>query len=138
MKQRNIHGRWVMRLEGRVLYSKVTGATNKEAAQAWFEEMKQLILSSEDSDSKPWVFVDDTRDWGTAPEDFWEAANELVDWMSNHNCVFMASVFSKKLQSFSWESGFNNQSILQVFFDYDEACQTCLDKLAEAQNLHDK
>ncbi|MGF1741453.1 hypothetical protein L4C34_10305 [Vibrio profundum] len=134
MTQRNIHGLWHMRLEGRFLYSKVTGATNKEAAQAWFDEMRQTILSSPKSDSEPWVFLDDARDWGTAPADFWETTNEVVNWMSEHNCVFIASACSKKIQSFSWEKGLNNQNIAHLFFDYDEAHQVCLDALAKAQN----
>lgn len=69
MTQRNIHGNWSMDFEGRILKSKITGSTNKEANVAWLEELQQKILSSPVSEAGPWVALIDARDWGMASQD---------------------------------------------------------------------
>ena len=80
----------------------------------------------------------DAREWKIASLDAWETNNELVDWMSSHNCVLFSFVLSKELQKFAIESQINNMSIMQTCFDYDEAHQNCLRKLAEAQRQQSK
>ncbi|MGF1741003.1 hypothetical protein L4C34_07975 [Vibrio profundum] len=45
MTQRNIHGLWTMSFENRFLITEVQGATNKEAAQAWFNERKRFVIA---------------------------------------------------------------------------------------------
>ncbi|MGF1741742.1 hypothetical protein L4C34_11830 [Vibrio profundum] len=133
MKQRNIHGLWSMHFEGRVLYSEVTGATNKEAAQTWFDEMKQTIISSPESDITPWVYLLDCSKWIGTSLDSWETNNTIADWLFEHNCLFHAVVMPGRLQEFAVKTQMHNTSIIQVFFDYDKAHQACLDKLAQAQ-----
>ncbi|MGF1740147.1 hypothetical protein L4C34_03510 [Vibrio profundum] len=130
MVQRNIHGEWNIRFEDRILYSKVVGATNDEARKAWFEELKSSIQSSQEGFSCPWVILHDLRNWDTATLDTWEGANMFVDWASEHNCLLLAIVFSKKIQHFAMSKGLNNQKVLQFFFNYDEAHQACLSKLS--------
>lgn len=133
MKAKNVHGLWTLTFENRLLYSKVDGAINSEASEIWFKEMNEMIRSSREGFDKPWVALIDARDWELAPPDFWEATNFLVNWMSEHNCLLYALIFSNKVQRFAVEQGFNNQPILQYFFDYDEAFQICLDKLKEVE-----
>ncbi|MGF1743277.1 hypothetical protein L4C34_19960 [Vibrio profundum] len=134
MVGRTVHGEWDMKFEGRILRSKLSGSTNKEAVQVWFDEMYQLLYSSPDKDLVPWCALMDARDWGMAPLDAWEANNQLINWMSQHNCVLFSAVFSKKIQLFSAENGFDTQGIVEFFFDYGKAYQACLYKLAKTQN----
>ncbi|MGF1739992.1 hypothetical protein L4C34_02710 [Vibrio profundum] len=122
-----------MSFENRLLHSEITGASNKEAAQAWFEQMKGLVLSSPEGDTQPWVLLTDSREWGVASQDAWEAINELTDWMCEHNCVLSAVVFSNKIQHYSADQGLNEQQILRFFFDYDEAYQACISALSKAR-----
>ncbi|MGF1741456.1 hypothetical protein L4C34_10320 [Vibrio profundum] len=133
MTPRNIHGDWKMHLEGRILYSKVVGGINEEATKAWFEEMKQCILSSTDGDTKPWVLLNDCTEFLGAALDSWEAINEVTDWECQHNCVLLATVISNKVQNYLMDTILNGQLALHVYFDYDEAYQACLEKLAEVQ-----
>lgn len=133
MTEKNVHGLWTLTFENRLLYSKVDGSTNSEASEIWFKEMNELISASPEGFDKPWVALIDCRDWELAPPDFWEATNVLINWMSEHNCLLYALIFSNKVQRFAVEQGFNNQPILRYFFDYDEAFKYCLDKLNAAE-----
>lgn len=129
MTSRNIHGHWTMNFSAQTLYSKLTGPTNREAGDAWFEEMKQNILTSPNGDSLPWVSINDCRDWNMSSLDSWEANNTTVEWMYEHNCVLLTIVFSKKIHRYAFEKGLNDQHIVRFFYDYDEAYQACQDKL---------
>ncbi|MGF1740965.1 hypothetical protein L4C34_07785 [Vibrio profundum] len=136
MVQRNIHGEWALRVEKQMLHAKVTGSTNKEACQVWAEEVKEIILSSLGGGAVPWVYLVDGRHWEMASSDSWEASNEFIEWISEHNCILCAFVLSKKIQRFALINGLENQSVFQVFFHYNEAYQACLDSLTEAQKRH--
>ncbi|MGF1743297.1 hypothetical protein L4C34_20070 [Vibrio profundum] len=138
MTKRNIHGAWTIRFEDRILYSKVIGATNKEAAESWFEEVRQHITFSYSNCIEGWVFINDARQWDLSSPDFWEGANKAIEWMCNHNCIFMALVHSKQIQNFVTEKELDGHGVVHLFFDYDEAYQACLDKLAEAKRKQDK
>ncbi|MGF1742984.1 hypothetical protein L4C34_18350 [Vibrio profundum] len=138
MKERNIHGLWSMSFKDRILHSEVSGATNDEAGQAWLAELKAKVKSSKEGYSAPWVVLHDMRDWGMAPIDAWEGANSVINWVSEHHCILFAVVFSIKVQHFAFETGLKGQSIMRYYFDYEEAYQDCLDKLAEPQRQQDK
>ncbi|MCL9780231.1 hypothetical protein M9194_02145 [Vibrio sp. S4M6] len=131
MVGRNVHGSWTMSFEDRILKTKVTGATNAEAAKIWLLEAKELVLSSSEADSTPWGVLNDCREWGTSGLDDWESHNQTVDWLTRHNCVIFALVLASKIQHYSVEHGFVNQSIVNIFSDYDEAYQACLNKLSD-------
>ena len=131
--KRNIHGSWKMSFNNRILTSEFTGPSNREGSEAWFEDLKNLILSSPDQDSSPWVMLNDVRDWQMASLDSWGTNNHIIDWMSKHQCALFAIVFSKKIQSFSVEKGINDKSIVQFFFDHEAAYQACREKLSDAQ-----
>lgn len=133
MTQRNIHGDWSMSFENRILLSKADGSFNQEANKAWLSEMKELVLSSPEGDSTPWVVLLDFQNWDIATLDSWESANEGAIWVMEHSGVSITFVFSKKLQQFAAEKGLIDQSIVKFLFNYDEAYQACLDKLAEAR-----
>ena len=110
------------------------GATNMEAAQAWFEEMQDNVLSYQGGEKLPWASIIDTRGWDMASMDMWEKNNTNLDWMYDNHCVLCSFVFSKKVQQFAAEKGFKKHPILEFFFDFDEAYKTCLEKLTEAQS----
>ncbi|MGF1743295.1 hypothetical protein L4C34_20060 [Vibrio profundum] len=134
MTQRNIHGFAPMTLNGRILHSEVTGASNKELGDIWFNEMKETILSSPEKDTAPWALLIDCRNWGGGSLDSWEASNRSTDWMIDHNCVFGAIIVSNKVQHFAIETQVENQDVSHYFVDFDEAYKACLEKLAEAQS----
>ncbi|MGF1741927.1 hypothetical protein L4C34_12770 [Vibrio profundum] len=138
MTNRNIHGNWTMSFESRLLKTKVIGATNSEAAKSWLEEAKRLVLSSSEKDETPWVVWNDCREWGSTALDASEEHNHVIDWLSEHNCILYAVVFSKKFQQFSASSAFESQTITRYFFDGDEAYQACLDKLAIVHEQNNK
>ncbi|MGF1743291.1 hypothetical protein L4C34_20040 [Vibrio profundum] len=138
MKHRNIHGDWEMFFSDRMLQSELIGSFNKEGGQAWFKEMKERVLTSPDRDERPWATLINARNWDMASSDSWDTNNELANWMPEHNCVLFAVVLSKKIQEFAVEKGMENQKIMKLFFDYDEAHQACLDALFEAQNQPNK
>lgn len=138
MTQFRIHGEWTISFKNRIVYSKVIGATNEEASQAWLKELKGKLQSSPVGCSEPWVVLHDLRNWGTATLDTWESANENIHWILKNNCVLFTIVFSKELQKFVLNKGLKDQNIVRLFFDYDAAYQACLDKLAEAQNKNNK
>ena len=71
---------------------------------------------------------------GTTDQDGWDVVNDIMIWAKQHHCVLFSFVFSKKIKHYSFEHGLSPQGLVQYFFDYDEAYQTCLDKLAEAQS----
>ncbi|MGF1739958.1 hypothetical protein L4C34_02530 [Vibrio profundum] len=73
----------------------------------------------------------DFRDWGITSLDTWGDASDNIAWMSENQCILLVNVFSKKIQHFAMEKGIINKDIVQFFFDYDEAYQACLDKLAD-------
>lgn len=137
MKHKNIHGSWTVRFENRVLYTKFVGLTNLEASVKYNEEMQSLILSSSEADRTPWVGLTDCREWEGAPQDSGEEADQVLDWAYQHNCIFVAIVFDKKIQQFIAESNSNSKAF-SPYFDYDEARQACLSKLAKAKKNHDK
>ncbi|MGF1742329.1 hypothetical protein L4C34_14850 [Vibrio profundum] len=91
-------------------------------------------MQSLDADSTPWVAISDNRQWDLSTPDSEGEMNNIVDWMQEHNCISFAIVFSNQLQEFGAEKKLNDQSILNFSFDYDEAYQECLNKLAEAQS----
>lgn len=138
MTQRNIHGEWTMNFEDRILYSTVSGATNREASLGWLHEMQEKIGSSREKDTTPWVICHDCRNWIGAAPDVWETNNIIMDWLTEHNCIFMASVLPGEMQIYLTEKELRGQYILQCFVSYDEAHQACLDRLAEARKQHDK
>lgn len=133
MTQRNIHGTWEMSFEHRCLKSKIKGATNKEAALAWLEDLKYNLRSSPEGSSVPWVVLQDLSDWGAATLDTWGDANANIDWVFENNCVLFAIIFSTGLQEFVMKKGLKDNNYVRFFFDYDEAYQACLAKLAESQ-----
>ncbi|MGF1741420.1 hypothetical protein L4C34_10140 [Vibrio profundum] len=132
MTQHNIHGEWTMRFENRILYSVVWGATNNEATLTWIAEMKHLVLSSQEGDHTPWVIINDARNWEMSSLGVGESYLEFFDWIERHNCASYAAVLSKQIQKFSMEHETNTLDALHCFFDYDEAYQFCVEKLAEA------
>ncbi|MGF1741458.1 hypothetical protein L4C34_10330 [Vibrio profundum] len=132
MTQRNIHGDWTMSFEKRVVLAKTIGSINAEACVAWLDEMKDKIQSSPEGYTTPWVLLTDSRDWEGGSPESWANIDDILSWMFSHNCIFNAVVVNKKLQIWAGETNLNNQ-YYKVFYDYDEAYQTCLDKLAEAQ-----
>lgn len=138
MAQRNIHGEWTMSFENRFLRSKVMGATNQEASIAWFEEMKDRLFHSAEGDSTPWVILVDSRTWELGPDDIWDTNNEIFAWSIRHNCVLFSVVYSNAIQKFASVKGLETDCTMQISFDYDEAYQTCLDKLAQAQKQQEK
>ncbi|MGF1742983.1 hypothetical protein L4C34_18345 [Vibrio profundum] len=133
MTQRNIHGNWTMTFEDGLLCSKIKGATNKEASQAWFGEMAHIVDSYQANEPIPWAALIDARDWEMASMDMWEANNELVDWMEKHNCVLFLFILAKKMQKFAIETQIDSLEIIRFSFDYAQAYQTCQAKLKEAQ-----
>ncbi|MGF1740590.1 hypothetical protein L4C34_05835 [Vibrio profundum] len=139
MTQRNIHGEWSMKLEGRFLLSEVVGSTNKEAAHAWLIEVKQLITNSQGGIATPWVILLDAREWGMTMADASDDSIENVMWPLEHHCVFFAFVFSKKIHIYTAHEQLKSEiENVAYFFDFDEAYQTCLDKLAETQSPKNK
>ena len=64
--------------------------------------------------------------------------NDFVGWLSQHNCRSFSLVYSNHIQRFAADKGIINQDIMRIYFDYDEAYQTCLDKLAQAQKQQEK
>lgn len=138
MTKRNIHGLWSMRFEKRILHSTLAGPTNKEASEAWLEDIKTLILTSQDSDLKPWVLFFDLRSWDMTSLDAWEANDDNMKWISSHSCTFFAFLLSKEVQHYAIKKGLQDQSFCRFFFNYEEAYQACLDKLTEAQNQQSK
>ncbi|MGF1740574.1 hypothetical protein L4C34_05735 [Vibrio profundum] len=133
MPQRNVHGDWTMHFEKRMLFSKVIGETNYEAGLVWFDEMKTLVLSSPERDTTPWVYLLDCREWIGASKEAWESNNAITDWMVEHNCALTAVVLPGKLQAYAIETHISDMSIMQFYFDYDDAHQVCLDKMLEVQ-----
>lgn len=131
MKRRNIHGDWTMSFEKRVLRSSVIGSTNQEASKAWLNELKHTVTSSAGGSVEPWVMLIDGSLWEMSPDEVWDTNNEFVAWVASNNCIFLAFVFSKKIQSFALEKGLDDNSIFSVYFDYDEANQACLEKLTD-------
>ncbi|MGF1743182.1 hypothetical protein L4C34_19410 [Vibrio profundum] len=127
-----------MSFENRIFYSEVIGASNDEAAKAWFKDMRQTIQKPIHGGTEPWVTLFDGRNWGTASPDAMENNSKSVVWMSKNNCLLCAIVLSKKLQQFSMSKQISNHTLVQFYFDYDEAYQACLDKLAAAQSPHHK
>ncbi|WP_428789327.1 hypothetical protein [Vibrio profundum] len=127
-----------MSFEKRILHSKVTGSTNKELSQAWYEDMKKHILSSSNKNTLPWVVLIDSRNWEMASQDIEEITNETINWAREHGCCLFCTVTSKKIQQFALNKEFGHQSIVTMSSDYDEAYQACLNKLSEAQNQHSK
>ncbi|MGF1743274.1 hypothetical protein L4C34_19945 [Vibrio profundum] len=133
MTPRNIHGEWSMSFENRFLHVESFGATNRELGIAQMNELQKHLESSSEKYSTPWVILNDYRRWQLASQDAWETYNSIVTWMSEHNCVFLAFVITNQMQNFALEKGLHTDEILQFFFDYNKAYQTCLDKLSEAQ-----
>ncbi|MGF1743176.1 hypothetical protein L4C34_19380 [Vibrio profundum] len=133
MTQRNIHGIWTMYFENRILHTKVTGSFNREGTQAFFDEMQSLLFSSKKGDAVPWAMLNDARDWELAALDAWDAGNEGINWMNDHNCVLFSVVYSVKVHTAITKKGIDNQDILQYHYDYNEAYQACIDALAKAQ-----
>ena len=132
MTQRNIHGDWNIRFENRVMYSQVIGSTNNEMSLAMYKDIKRLMLSEENRIDIPWAALTDAREWNLATPDSWEASNDVITWMAENNCIFIAILVSKKVQKFASNDGFfDSNNIIRSFFDYDEANQACLDKLEE-------
>lgn len=132
MIQRNIHGDFTMTFENRLLNVESWGATNRELGLAWFDCMQKCVESSPEKYTTPWAALNDCRQWDIASLDSWETYNEVVSWMSDHNCVLLSFLVNRKIQEFAINNGYKDKSILKVYFDYDEAYQACLNKLAEA------
>lgn len=122
-----------MSFKNRLFNSKIVGPTNNEAAQAWFDEMVDIIIASEDADRTPWVALVDGRDWETASLDALETNNELAKWMFQHNCAKVITVYASRLQVFAAEKQLNRDGLIQFYFNYDDALQACLTKLTETQ-----
>lgn len=127
MSSMNIHGEWTQTFEKRVLHTKVTGSTNSEAVENWLEEAIKLVESSDTGTTKPWAVFNDARDWAMGSQDSWDASNTMVHVLEENNCRLFAVVFSKQIQKFAIENGFVNQGMVQLFTDYDEAYQACLE-----------
>ncbi|MGF1740004.1 hypothetical protein L4C34_02770 [Vibrio profundum] len=125
------HGSWTMCFENQIFRSKVDGSTNKETAEQWFEELKSLILASERNISEPWVALIDVQSWNMASLDSWEHISYITDWMHEHNCILFCYVFSKEIQKFAIEKGIKSDGFMQFFFDCDEACEACVETLAD-------
>ncbi|MGF1741457.1 hypothetical protein L4C34_10325 [Vibrio profundum] len=126
-----------MSFENRIFKSKTTGAINAEGCVAWLDDMKDKVLSSNEGDTTPWVHVTDARGWEGGTSDSWEAIDDITTWIYTHNCIFNASVIDKKMYQWAGETHLNNK-YYTVFYDYDEAYQACLHKLAEVHNEQDK
>lgn len=126
MPQRNIHGDWTMNFEGRILKSKVIGATNSEASMAWFEDLKSNILHSPEGVDTSWVGLIDFRDWQGSSLDSLSQYQVATTWATQNNAIMCACVISKKLQGYSLKQLNDNMpdDFNQYFFDYDEAYQT--------------
>ncbi|MGF1741004.1 hypothetical protein L4C34_07980 [Vibrio profundum] len=90
-------------------------------------------MSSQGSDNLPWVILQDCRQWEITSLDAWSTANDIINWMLEHNCIYVAFVFSIKLQQFAFDSEVHNASNLHFHFDYKEAYQACLDTLEKSQ-----
>ncbi|MGF1741428.1 hypothetical protein L4C34_10180 [Vibrio profundum] len=133
MTKRNIHGDWTMSFEKRLFFSKIVGATNDEAAQSWFDEMIDIVMASEGGDRTPWVALVDGREWETASLDAMETNNELANWMFQHNCAQVITVYASRLQVFAAEKQLNRDGLIQFYFNYDEALQASFDKLSNLQ-----
>ena len=131
MPPRNIHGLWIITFEQRLIHSEVAGPSNKEMANAWFDEVKQNVESSPQGYAAPWAILHDCRKWDLASPDMWGSVNTMIDWLAEHNCVLAVLVFSKKIQHFAAEHGFNDQEIVQFSYDFDQALQNCKEKLSE-------
>ncbi|MGF1743179.1 hypothetical protein L4C34_19395 [Vibrio profundum] len=99
MAQRNVHGKWTISFDDRILKTQVTGATNTEAGQLWMEQMQELLFSSLGADAIPWVVLNDCRHWTTGSLEAWEKYNEMLTWMSEHNCIFYAFIFRTTCKS---------------------------------------
>ncbi|MCL9780767.1 hypothetical protein M9194_04855 [Vibrio sp. S4M6] len=132
MKSRNIHGEWSISFENRILHCVGSGAFNAEASAAFFQEVKNTVLNSENGDSSPWVFLSDLRHWQGSSLDSWEEVDKSIEWMTKHNCVFFALVLENKLQEYAEEKHVTDRSKHQSFFDFEQAYQVCMDKLMEA------
>lgn len=140
MPQRNIHGDWTMTFEGRILKSKLIGATNSEAGIAWLEDLKSNILRSPERTDTPWVGLIDFRDWQGTSLDSINQYQVATNWATQHGAIMCACVISKELQGYSLKQLNEHMSddFNRYFFDYDEAYQACLNKLAEDQGQPDK
>ncbi|MGF1742982.1 hypothetical protein L4C34_18340 [Vibrio profundum] len=137
MTRRNVHGDWTVKFENRILYNEGHGAGNKEGAVTWLEEVEEMVLSSPESDKTPWVILSDIRDWEGFSLDAWGSLDDIQEWMLAHNCVFIAVLVSTKLMEFATTTNAKVQKFT-IYYDYDEAHQACLDKLAEAQSQHNQ
>ncbi|MGF1741758.1 hypothetical protein L4C34_11910 [Vibrio profundum] len=136
MSKRRIHGDWTMVFEGRILKSKIIGATNSEAGIAWLEELKVNIIQSPEGVDTPWVGFLDFRDWQGTSLDSLEQYQVATSWATQNNAIMCAYVISKELQGYSIKklnSNMLDDSFNRYFFSYDEAYQACLDKLSEVQ-----
>ena len=135
----NAHGEWVMTFENRILNNKPTVAANEEGCIEWFEELKHKVLSSSEGDTIPWVLLADLRNWEGLSIESWPIIDEVATWQREHNCVLIAVLPQHQLHKYTNEKYLNdgNKSILRNFYDYDEAYQACLDKLAESRHLLD-
>ncbi|MGF1742793.1 hypothetical protein L4C34_17280 [Vibrio profundum] len=133
MTERNVHGEWRLSFENRILLTQVSGSTNSEAVKAWLKEAIDLVDSSHFGLESAWAVLVDASDWGMSPGDSWEAHNIMVVELEENNCQIFAVVFSKKIHEFSLEQGFQDKGMVQLFHNYDEAYQACLDKLSEVE-----
>lgn len=133
MAQRNIHGFWNVRLEGRILYTETIGLTNAEAAIGFLEDVKKHVLSSPESDSVPWVALNDFKRFEgySSDKEAVEAADTLGDWAKQHNCVASVCVVTNAMQEFMIKNSYSEDpaGFIIYFTDYDKAHQFCLDKL---------
>ncbi|MGF1742177.1 hypothetical protein L4C34_14035 [Vibrio profundum] len=130
MHQLSVHGKWTLEFKNRILHTQVSGPTNKEASDEWLEDALKVIELSDDCYEDPWVVINDARDWEMASLDFWESANDVIHFLEEKNCVLFVVVFSRKIHQYTLEKGLDDQSIVKLFGDYDEAYQACIDKLA--------
>ncbi|MGF1740494.1 hypothetical protein L4C34_05300 [Vibrio profundum] len=120
-----------MKLENQILFSEVSGVFNREGNEAWCQDAEQLLMKGSTETMEPWSVLLDCRQWGMAPPDSWDIANNFVRWMSQHNGVYLSIVFDKKIQVFAADDGFKDQTMVGFFFDYNEAYQMCEQKLRE-------
>ena len=111
MPPRNIHGLWTISFEQRLILSEVSGPTNEEMSNAWFDEVKRKVESSPQGYIAPWAILHDCRNWDLASADSWGSVDVIVDWFSEHNCELFVIVFSKKIQHFAAEQGFGQGGI---------------------------
>lgn len=130
MVQRNIHGEWSISFTHRLCLAKISGETNEEGSKAYFNELQEHLFLSPESDTTHWSYLLDCRDWSGASLDTWEANNSIMDWLIEHNCCLHALVMKGDLQVYAVEKYMNQKGIIQYYFNYDEAYQACLDKLA--------